>query len=160
MNQPKAPAAAASAGPPVPQEPPRTVVTAVRLMYAGAALTAIGVIISVIAIAGDASSLRASHPHASQAQIHATQNFLITTAIVSGLIEIGIWILMARMNRAGLKWARIAASVLLGLGTVNLISHIIGTGSATNLSYLGLTWLAGAGAVYFLWHRQSSGWFT
>jgi hypothetical protein len=39
--------------------------------------------------------------------LHATQNFLITVAIVSGLPEIGAWLLMARANRGGLKWARI-----------------------------------------------------
>lgn len=160
MNKPKAPAVAADAAVPVLAEPPRPVVLATRLMYAGAALTGIGLVLSVIAVAAGESSLRASHPHATQAQLHATQNFLITIAVVSGLIEIGAWIFMARANRAGLKWARIVATVFFGLGTLNLISHVIGAGTTTSLAYTAVTWLAGAGAVFFLWQRQSSAYFA
>jgi hypothetical protein len=174
MNQPKARAAGAArpartdprAQPPAqpatrqPTQPPKLVVLATRLMYAGAALTAIGLMLSVIAIATGEQSLRDSHPHATVAQLHATQSFLITLAVVSGLLEIGAWLLMARANRNGLKWARIAATLLFALGTWNLIAHIIGAGTATNLAYTAATWLAGAGAVFFLWQRQSSAYFA
>jgi hypothetical protein len=133
---------------------------AVRIMYAGAALTAIGLVISVIAVATGEKALRASHKHATLAQLHATQRLLITLAIVSGLIEIGAWLFMARANRNGLKWARIVASVLFALGTWNLISHIIGAATITNLAYTALMWLVGAGAVFFLWQKDSGAYFT
>jgi hypothetical protein len=141
-------------------EPPRSVMVAVRIMYAGAALTAIGLVISVIAVATGEKALRASHKHATLAQLHATQRLLITLAIVSGLIEIGAWLFMARANRNGLKWARIVASVLFALGTWNLISHIIGAATITNLAYTALMWLVGAGAVFFLWQKDSGAYFT
>jgi hypothetical protein len=67
---------------------------------------------------------------------------------------------MARANRNGLKWARIVASVLFALGTWNLISHIIGAATVTNLAYTALMWLAGAGAVFFLWQKDSGAYFT
>ena len=69
------------------------------------------------------------------AQLHATQNALIAVAVVGGLLEIGAWIFMARANRGGLKWARIVATVLFGLGTLNLIFRVTGQGGATNLAY-------------------------
>lgn len=160
MNQPKAPAVQAS-GPAQPRtDPPRSVVMAVRLMYAGAAITAIGVVISIIAVLTGQDSLRASHPNATVAQLHATQNALIAVAVISGLLEIGAWIFMARLNRAGLKWARIVATVLLGLGTLNLILRLTSGGGVSNLLYTVLTWLAGAGAVYFLWQRESNDYFN
>ncbi|HEX7994575.1 MAG TPA: hypothetical protein VF506_11685 [Streptosporangiaceae bacterium] len=160
MNQPKAPAVRAS-GPAQPRtDPPRSVVMAVRLMYAGAAITAIGVVISIIAVLTGQDSLRASHPNATVAQLHATQNALIAVAVISGLLEIGAWIFMARLNRAGLKWARIVATVLLGLGTLNLILRLTSGGGVSNLLYTVVTWLAGAGAVYFLWQRESNDYFT
>src|SRR5258707_8220867 len=146
MNQRHAAARPAEPGTPVPPEPPRSVMIAVRLMYAGAALTAIGLVMSVVAVATGENALRASHRHATLAQLHATQNFLITVAVVSGLVEIGAWLLMARANRSGLKWARIAATVLFALGTWNLISHIIGTATVTNISYTTLMWLVGLSA--------------
>jgi hypothetical protein len=161
MTQPKAPAVQAGSGAPDRPDPPRPVVLAVRLMYAGAAATAIGVLISVIAvITGGEGALRADHPHATVAQLHATQNALITTAVVSGLLEVGAWIFMARANRGGLKWGRIVASVLFALATANLILRVVNGGGAANLIYTALTWLIGAGAVYFLWQRRASAWFT
>jgi hypothetical protein len=160
MNQPDAPARTAEPGALVRPDPPRSVMVAVRIMYAGAALTAIGLVISVVGVATGEKALRASHRHATLAQLHATQNFLITLAVVSGLIEIGAWLLMARANRSGLKWARIVATVLFALGTWNLISHIIGTATVTNLAYTALMWLVGFGAVFFLWQKDSSGYFT
>src|SRR5258706_8691049 len=150
----------AGPGPTVRREPPRSVMVAVRLMSAGAGLTAIGLVISVVGVATGEEALRASHRHATLAQLHATQSFLIATSVISGLIEIGAWLLMARANRSGLKWARIVASVLFALGTWNLISHIIGTATVTNLAYMALMWLVGLGAVFFLWRKDSSAYIT
>lgn len=160
MNQPRARGLTAEPATRVRPDPPRAVMVAVRIMYAGAALTAIGLLISVVGVATGEKALRASHKHATLAQLHATQSFLIAAAVVSGLIEIGAWLLMARANRSGLKWARIVATVLFALGTWNLISHIIGTATVTNLAYTALMWLVGLGAVFFLWQKDSSAYFT
>jgi len=160
MNQPDAPARTAEPGTLVRPDPPRSVMVAVRIMYAGAALTAIGLVISVVGVATGEQALRATHRNATLAQLHATQNVLIMLAVVSGLIEIGAWLLMARANRSGLKWARIVATVLFAFGTWNFISHIIGTATVTNLAYTALMWLVGLGAVFFLWQKDSSGYFT
>src|SRR5258706_14003083 len=100
----------AGPGPPVRREPPRSVMVAVRLMYAGAALTAIGLGISVVGVATGEEALRASHRHATLAQLHAPQTFLIATSVISGLSEIGAWLLIARSNRSGLKLARVGAA--------------------------------------------------
>jgi hypothetical protein len=160
MDQAKAPAVTDDALPPVRADPPRSVMIAVRLMYAGAAVTAIGVLISVIAVAMGEKALRASHKHATLAQLHATQNLLITIAIVSGLLEIGAWLLLARANRSGLRWARMVATVLFALGTWNLVSHLIGKATPTNLAYTVLIWLIGLGAVFFLWQKDASAYFS
>jgi hypothetical protein len=124
MNQPQAPAVRADSVAPDRPEPPKSVVIAVRLMYAGAAVTAMGVLLSVIAVAT------------------------------------GAWLFMARANRGGLTWARIIATVLFALGTWNLVSHLIGKATPTNLAYTALVWVAGLGAVFFLWHKDSSAYFN
>lgn len=158
MKLPKAPAIpqADSARP----DTPRSIVNAVRLMYAGAALTAIGLVISVIAVAAGGATLRSAHPHATAAQLHATQSVLITVAAISGLVEVAAWVLMARLNRAGLKWARIVASLLFLLNTWNLVSHLIGSIAITNLVYTALLWLVGLAAIFFLWQRESTAHFA
>ena len=140
--------------------PPRSVLIAVRLMYLGAVVTAIGLLITVVAVLTDESGLRASHPHATTAQLHATQNALITIAVLSGLIEIGAWLLMARANRAGVKWARIVATVLFALGTLNFLSHFRGAITVGNITYSAVTWLVGLAVIFFLWQRTSSEYFA
>lgn len=156
---PRAPAvqAAAQAGRP---EPPRTIRIAVLLMYAGAALTAIGLVLNVIAVATGAGTLRASHPHATAAQLHATQSALIISAVVSGLIEIAFWLLLARASRGGLKWARIVATVLFALNTVSLARQLSGTATIGNTIYSVLIWLVGLATIAVLWLRESGAYFA
>ncbi len=155
MNQPSRTAAtpADQARPPAP----RPVILAVRLMYAGAALTAAGTLISVIALTtGGTAALKTSYPRQNATQLHHTLTTLITAAVLSSLIEIAIWLVIARANRGGLSWARIAACVLFALSTWNLVAHLHGPIAIANLIYTALIWLVGLGAVVLLWHRESS----
>src|SRR5579859_5051423 len=151
------PAAAPTAA---PVEPPRSVQNAVRLMYAGAVVTAIGVLISVIAVATDHHALRASHPHATAAQLHSLQSAYITLAILSGLLEIAAWLVMARANRAGVKWARIVASVLFALGTFNFANTSLGEITIGNVAYSAVNWLIGLAAIIFLWQKDARRYFA
>jgi len=133
---------------------------AVRLMYAGAAVTAIGLVISVIAVTTDLNGLRASHPHATLATLHGYQKALITIAILSGLLEIAAWLVVARANRAGARWARMVATVLFVLGTWNFVSHFLGHITFSNIAYSAVTWLVGLAVIVFLWQRTSGEYFA
>jgi hypothetical protein len=133
---------------------------AVLLMYAGAALTAVGLALSVIAVATGDKALRASHPQATAAQLHATQNVLITGAVTSGVIEIAAWLLLARANRGGLKWARIVATVLFALSTANLAGHLHGSATIGNTIYSVVIWVVGLATIVLLWLRPSSAYFA
>ena len=142
-------------------EPPRSLSLAVRLMYAGAALTVIGTAADVIVIAvGGTKALRTGHQHATAAQLHASLGVLITSVLFSGVIEAVLWLFMARANRAGLTWARIAASVLLGINTILLVTTVLHGGAVTLALFSGLTWLVGVGAIWYLWQRDSSVYFA
>ena len=158
MKSPKAPAVP-KAGLSDPR-PPRTIVQATRLMYGGAALALVYAAVLVIVIAGAMAKLRAQHPHATTAQLQATQGALITLAIISGLIEAVLWVLMARLNRAGAKWARIAASVLLAANTWNLITQLTSGAAAVSVGDTALSWLIGAGAILLLWQRDSAAYYA
>lgn len=140
-------------------EPPRSIVMAAKLMYAGAALTALEIIAYTVYIA-TTHSIADAVPHATAAKVHATKTTLITANAFAGLIEIGLWIFIARANRAGLSWARIAASVLAAINTILLVTALAGGGAATRQVFTVLTWLIGAGAVSLLWRRESGDYFS
>ena len=159
-----------SSGQPVePLRPPAPapVMTAVKLMYAGAAATAVYLIILLAIVIGDIKAVHASwngHPLATAPAI--------TLGIVPALVVIALWLWMARANRQGRNGARILSTVLSGLATLQLIKLIsdlqqpvshAGFG-ATALNY-GVTvlfaavWLVGAAAVWLLWRPASSAFF-
>jgi hypothetical protein len=140
-------------------QPPKSVQTAVRLMYAGAILTAVGIVIDGLYVVFS-NSLRTSHPHATAAQIHATKEALIVALAFSGLIEIGLWIFVARANRAGMKWARIVAAVFFGIYTVYQAYSLPQGATVADIITTSLIWLAGLAATYFLWQRESTSYFN
>jgi hypothetical protein len=139
--------------------PPQSVLNAVKLMYAGAVVSGISVILQFITIAAERSSFRKQHPHYTAAHIHQLVVGAVAGVTFIGVISIGLWILMARTNLAGRGWARIAASVLFALDTIFLIESVRMYGLQIGLIPDVLIWLIGLGAVMFLWRRESSDFF-
>ena len=152
----------------------RTVRAAVKLMYAGAAVSTVNLII-FLALIGD---IRAYHAifghHLTAAQVSQQLNTLaITMAIVLDLVPIAVWLWMARETGRGRNWARNLSTMLSGLATLSLTSVFpqpvinISFVPTVHLSFvpaLGpiivvLTWLAGAAAVWLLWHPASTAFF-
>lgn len=141
---------------PVPAEPPQSVRRAVNLMYAGAAVSVVGLIIEVFTVGSLKSAIRSSNSNLTASQIHSVEIGTIVFEVVIGLIGVGLWIWMARMNLAGRSWARILASVLFGLSTLSLLSTIVRPNSAVTVIYEVVVWLVGLGAIWMLWQRESS----
>ena len=153
-------------------EPPRPAVpapvrTAVKLMYAGAAISIVSLSIALVSI-GDTNGyhLRWNGHSLTAAQISHWRPLIITAAVVGGLIVPAVWLWMARANGRGRNWARIVSTVLFGVATLDMVNVFITppirVGSApTVLSWLVpvLSWLAGLAAVWLLWRPDSSAFF-
>src|SRR5450432_2711566 len=140
---------------PEPQrpEPPAPVLAAVKLMYAGAAVSAISLIVTLLTIGGLKTAIRSRDPSFTQTQLHSAEVVAVTFAVILGLIGIGLWIWMARANKAGKNWARITSTVFFGLDTLGLLASF---GQAETL--LGrlvslVVWLIGLGAIVMLWRK-------
>jgi len=143
-----------------PQGPaPQPVTMAVRLMYAGAALSALEIIIGLTTIGSLKSAIRSQYPQYSSSQIHAAEVAGVAVAVVIGAIAIGLWLWMAWANGRGKNWARIIATVLFAFNTIDLLTLLARPHSAISLVLALLVWLAGLGAMFFLWQRESSAYF-
>jgi hypothetical protein len=140
--------------------PPPSVVMAVRLMYAGAAVSALSLIVGLATVGSLRSALHKSDPSLTPTQLHSLQTVVIVGSVVVGLIGIGLWVWMALMNKAGKSWARIVATVLFGLDTLFLLLGLARAGAAAGTLVSILTWLIGLGAVIFLWRRDATEYFT
>jgi asparagine N-glycosylation enzyme membrane subunit Stt3 len=149
--------------PPPPQRPgpPASVLTAVKLMYAGAALSAIMFVIGLTQKDTIRKAVMAQNPAYTASQIDTAANFFLVFGAVTGIIGLGLWLWMASANKKGQTWARVTSAVLFGLYTLALALTIVGAGYATIQKILGVViWLVGLGAIVFLWRSDSSGYFN
>jgi hypothetical protein len=145
-----------------PTDPPRLpapapVVSAVELMYAGAAVSTVTLIISLAIAIGDVTAAARGRwlgYSLTAARLSHLQPLIITLVVVSGLAVIALWLWMARANGQGRNWARILSTVLAALATLEL---------TTNHGLAQLSWVAtllpGLAAVRLLWRPASSAFF-
>jgi asparagine N-glycosylation enzyme membrane subunit Stt3 len=149
--------------PPPPQRPspPASVLTAVKLMYAGAALSVISLIIGLTQRDAIQKAVVANNPSYTAGEINTAANFLLVFGAVVGIIGLGLWLWMASANKKGQTWARVVSTVLFGLNTLFLVFITVGAAYVTIQKILvALIWLVGLGAVVFLWRSDSSAYFN
>jgi hypothetical protein len=144
---------------PAPPGIPGQVRTAIRLMYAGAAVSVVNVIVSLAVINLIKTAFEAQHPLA-QGSAKMAAALAATWVIISGLIGIWIWLGLASATRKGRSWPRTAGTILLGLDTIGLLTTLGRAGIPTVKVFGVLTWLIGLMAVISLWRRQSSDYFN
>ena len=142
-----------------------TVRAAVRIMYAGAAVSTVYLIL-LLALIGDIKVRHATPGHRlTAAEVSTLNPLVITQYIASGLALTALWLWMARANGQGRNWARSLSAVLFGLATLNLAAF--GTpGIRESLVPIAfgpilpvLTWLAGLAAMWQLWRPASTAYF-
>jgi serine/threonine kinase PknH len=138
---------------------PGSMRNAIGLMYAGAAFTlvyAIGVIVV-------ASAIISKFPAASRVGSgHATVGGVAALTVLLSVIEIALWLGIARACRNGRSRARVAGTALFGLHTLGFLGVLVNTHAGLGLAKLLTTvsWLIACGAVVFLWQRPSSTFFA
>ena len=147
---------------------PSPVRQAVLVMYVGAALSVIRVIVVLVtkaSLKADIASraARAAVP-LTASQINAAETAAIVFSVVVGVIGAGLWIVNARGSADGQKWAQVTGTVLFGLDTLALLIGpgglgITGGQPVVDRICTAVVWLAGLSAVVLLWQRSSRGFF-
>jgi hypothetical protein len=145
---------------PTRHDPPRPVRTAVMLMYVGAALSAVSLIVTVLSFHAIERVIRNASSTLTAQQVHNDAIVAVTIAVVESLIAIGLWLLMAWGNKNGQSWARIVATVLFGLNTLFLLLSFVRATVSLSLAFSVLVWLIGLGAIVLLWRKESSQYFA
>jgi hypothetical protein len=143
-----------------PQQPqraqaPNSVRTAVKLMYVGAALSAVTVIVSLVTIARFKSAVLARYPNFTPTQVHGAEVIGIAGTVVGGLIAIGMWLWMAWANGRGRNWGRIVAAVLFGINTLDLLISIAQSYVTVAKILSVVVWLVGLGAIVLIFKKES-----
>jgi hypothetical protein len=144
----------------------RTVRAAVRLMYVGAAISTVNLIMLLAVIA----VIKAYHVvlgHSlTAAQVSQLNALAIAVWIVWSVVPIALWLWMARATGCGRNWARILSTVLFGFATLDLTGVFGPPGIRLSLvpvvfgpTVPVLTWLVGIAVVWLLWRPASRPFF-
>ena len=139
---------------------PTSVQTAVKLMYAGAALSLIELIVSLATVASLKSAILKKFPNYTSSQVHSAEVAIVAGVVIEAVIAIGLWLWMARASGAGRNYARITGTVLFVVYTLFLLLDLRRPSVGIGLIFAVLVWLAGLGAVVMLWRKDSSEYFT
>src|ERR1017187_5292919 len=145
---------------------PAPVLTAVKLMYAGAAVSTVELIIGLALIIVDIKAAARGRFLGHSLTAPQMRPLIITLWIVFSLVAIALWLWVARANGQGRNWARILSTVLFGLATLQLRgvfrTPVIRVGVGVTVfgpTFPVLTWLVGLAAVWLLWRPASSAFF-
>ena len=149
-----------SAQMPAVQRPPApdSVLTAIKFMYAGAAASLVLAVVE-LATAHTTKTNFLQHSHMTLKQINGLQHALTIGAIFGGVISIAAWILIARAVGGGRNWARITGTVLFAIATIDAVSYLTVPFAFLVKLFVFLVWLAGLGAIVFLWRSASAAFF-
>jgi uncharacterized membrane protein YidH (DUF202 family) len=147
-------------GPPERMEPPSSVLNAVKVMYAGGAISAIAAIIGLTAVGSERANFqRQVNPVLTASQVNLHVVAFIVGVVVVGLIGMGLWIWMAVKSKAGRNWARITSTVFFGIYSIILLVSIQSPGTVPSRLVTILGWVTGLAAIILLWQKQSGEYF-
>ena len=149
----------------LPQRP-QPLRVAMALMFAGAALTLVGVVYSLFntdqARAGviQRDAQRTAGARLGPGEIDAAVQIAIGFAVVAGLFGMGLWAAMAILNGQGRGWARTVASALCAFSAVSVAYGLAAVrdqgAGAESLAVRGLNLAIGVGAIVFLYRPGST----
>jgi hypothetical protein len=151
---PAAPQYGQGTPPPVPADPPPSLALAVRLMYLGAVLS----ILDIVLLLTQRDALRSQLAKAgtSASALDAAVTVAVVSTIVVGLIGTGLWVLNAVFNARGAKWARVLSTVLGVLAVVTTLLSFTQPDTALNRALSVAQLLVAAAVVLLLWRPDAS----
>ncbi|MGH3446318.1 MAG: hypothetical protein ACRDQA_18190 [Nocardioidaceae bacterium] len=146
-------------------EQPQSMRTAVLLMRVGAALSLLGLILSLATMGSLKDDIRTqlekNDTNVTASELDTVYNTTIAFAIIVGVIGIGLWLWMAWANGRGKKWARVVATVLGGLGILSfLYSMTAGQSTTAALIVTVVTVIVDVVTLVLIWRQESTDYYT
>ncbi len=138
---------------------PAAVLTAVKVMYAGAAASLLGIVVDTLTVNATKTAIQKRSPHLSASQLNSSQHVLVAGFIAGGVIAAVVWIVLARACLQGRNWGRITGTVLFALSCVDTLVGLTAPIALAVKLWGALVWLLALTAIVLLWRRGSSAFF-
>src|SRR5690606_12291683 len=146
---------------PTPTERPRPLDLAVKLMYAGAVIAVIDLVIALTQM--DAIREMAHEQAAAQGMpemADAMAGTSIAIGIGVGAISIALWIWMAVMNGKGKSWARILATIFGALAVIGFLFSLAQVMTGIQLVMAVIRVALAIAILVLLWNKASSAYYN
>lgn len=153
-----------------PPPMPSSVRAAVGLMWAGAGLVVVGLLLlpsSVDTIREQAREQLGSSA-AGAVDVDSAVRVGVAFALLVASLQLGLWIWMAVMNRRGRHWARVLSTVLGAVGIAftvvgvlvqRVVSSDLTTADTLNTVLSVLTSVLAVAIIVLLWRPDSNRWY-
>jgi hypothetical protein len=129
-------------------------------MYVGAALSVLGLVLTLTQRDAMADAARNAAPSGSTIDVDALVSITMAVAVVSALIGTGLWIWMAIMNGKGRSWARVLSTVFGGLSILSFLASLAQSARTPVTLIQGLVSVALAVTILvLLWKKESTAYY-
>ena len=141
-----------------PVEKPSSVSTTVKLMFARAAVTVIGVLLAFTQLDTIREQVQKTQPGLSGSQLDAAVNLGLGIAVVIGLLFAGLYVFLGVQVGKGKNWARITTFVVVGIFILLTAIGLLGESPPLNKIINAIALLIDIAIVFFL--AKSSEYFN
>jgi hypothetical protein len=140
---------------------PRSVLRGARFMLLGATLTAIVGIFLIVATIIDKSALTDSKGDRLSSGQFASG---VAETIITYVLLLVVWVVMARTNRSGYQWARILASLFCLIASYDAYSLVSSLSGGETITVVGIVyivfdlalWVVGVLSIAMIWRSDAS----
>jgi DMSO/TMAO reductase YedYZ heme-binding membrane subunit len=140
--------------------PPAAVLNAVKVMYAGAAVSVIHAIAYLVTENATKAAISNKYPNWPAGTLNTVTHVGVIIGAIAGLIAAALFIWIARSCRNGKNWARVTGTVFFFIAILGTIYDLV-SAEATITAILNFLNLAiGLAAVVLLWLWRSNAFFA
>ncbi len=142
---------------PEPQHvpPPRAVQNAVKLMYVGAAIEVISLVVGLLTKSSYRNAIMKTHANYTTAQLHNAESARAIPLVIGAVIAIALWLWMAWAVRRGQNWARVLSAVFFAINTLSLIAAAVVVRDVPSLIVGVVLWLIGLAAIVLIFGKEA-----
>lgn len=138
---------------------PASLLTAVKVMYAGAAVSLIQAVLYLTTENATRAAIAAKNPHLATSTLNTVAQAGVIVGAVGGLIAVVAFLGIARACRQGKNWARVTATVLLVVALCGTAYDLSSAVAQIVAIFNVVLSLMGFAAVVLLWLPTSGAYF-
>ena len=139
---------------------PAPLATAVKLMYAGAAIAVLSALSNLLMRDAIHDAIVKANETAtkklSPADIDTATTSAMTFGLIFGLIGAGLWVLTAQLNKRGKKWARVMATIFAVLSVLSLANTVAADVPLLIKALSLVSTIVGVAAAVLLWAKANN----